>query len=238
MGSNASREVAATNATQAVAKKRNWTSIVVSSIFGGTIAVVAAPTIAALAPVGAVGFIIATTTTGVLGSIVMKQFYRRTVIQYIGTSLNGVICSLRDNKGLLDSTGRAVIEGALFGVAGGALAWVAPALAGAHTVPIVPGKVNIILGIGSTMGVAALVKNLVFLLMELDCATLFVEFATEAQHYVNCLVRCAIENGVGLEIVMRIGSTTDMTARVNLAGAIGAQHCQFYWSVNEEVNLH
>lgn len=281
---------------------------------------------------GAFGFILATTTTGVLGSVVTKvtgnaidssriiltihqypiqQFFRRTVIQYIGTSLDGVICSLRtntplflrnqvffdvgdefcfqgvdakerrrmffdfsfrvvpvagtrprplndsipapdlpdydrhstrtlvtgDNKGLLDGTGKAVIEGALFGVAGGALARVAPALAGAHPVPIVPGKVGIILGMSSATGVAVPVKNLAFPSTEPDRATLFVEFATEAQHHVNRLARCAVENSVGLEIIMRIGSTTDTTARVNPTGAIGAQNCQFYWSVNEEINL-
>ncbi|KAF2186615.1 hypothetical protein K469DRAFT_686997 [Zopfia rhizophila CBS 207.26] len=94
-------QIAPTNQARGISKKRNWWGIVFSSILGGTVAVVAAPTITAvLVPYGIYGFLISTTATGVLGSVVTKiagnasdaglviltihqcltqQFYRRTM---------------------------------------------------------------------------------------------------------------------------------------------------------------
>lgn len=58
--------------SKAIEKRRNWTSIIISSMFGGALAVIAAPTIAVLILVGAVGFIAGTTATGMLGSITTR----------------------------------------------------------------------------------------------------------------------------------------------------------------------
>jgi hypothetical protein len=102
-----------------ISKKRNWWGIVFSSVLGGTVAVVAAPTVAAaLLPWGILGFFAGTTATGVLGSVVTKiagnasnagqviltihqcpiqQFYRKTVNIYIGTVLESVLRCLQTN---------------------------------------------------------------------------------------------------------------------------------------------
>lgn len=55
-----------------VQPKRQWGKIIVSSVLGGVVAVVAAPTIAAAAPVG-VGWLIASNVTaGIIGSVTTK----------------------------------------------------------------------------------------------------------------------------------------------------------------------
>lgn len=61
----------------------------------------------------------------------------------------------------------------------------------------------------SATGIAGPIKNITFPSPTPDHAALFVEFATEAQHQVNRLVHCALENSVGLEPDMKIGSTTE-----------------------------
>lgn len=318
------------NQPNGVSKKRNWTAIVISSLFGGVVAIVAAPTITALMPLGALGFIAGTTTTGVLGSIVTRvtgnaidassitltiyqypaqQFYRKTVIEYIGTTLHSVLYCLRtntpfnyrsrvyfdigdgfrfegldakeryrmffefsfrvipkegtqprslndsipppnlpnynrdaartlvtgDNKGLLDGAGWAVAEGVLFGIVGGALPKVFPALGRSAVISTVPGKVNVIVGLSSITGIAGPVKNLAFPSAELDKAALFVEFATETQCHVNRLIQCAAENGVGLELDMKIGSTTNLEATLAQTDTAGSQNQSFYWSATANV---
>jgi hypothetical protein len=53
-------------------ESRNWWSITAASLLGGTVAVIAAPTIAVLAPVGFAGFLISSAATGVIGSVTTK----------------------------------------------------------------------------------------------------------------------------------------------------------------------
>lgn len=55
-----------------VQPKRQWAKVLVSSVLGGVVAVVAAPTIAASAPVGVGWFIASNMTAGILGSITTK----------------------------------------------------------------------------------------------------------------------------------------------------------------------
>lgn len=334
MDSNTPQDLAQTDGeseVKALETRRNWASIIVSSIFGGAVAIIAAPTIAALLPIGTTGFVVGTTITGMLGSVTTKvtgnaidsskvdftvyqspvqQFYRKTVTQYIGATLQGVVDSIRMNRHLTsqsrvffeisdelrfdgikgkerrrmffefsfkvvpldgtlprtidqsipapdlpnydhDSTRTfvaganqhllsgvpwAVVEGAFFGVVGGALGRAFPTLMKPTFIETVPGKINVIVGMSSITGAAGPIKNLTFPSTAPDHAALFVEFATEAQHQVNRLVRCALENGVGLDLDMKIGSTTDMTADVNMNDTTAAQHCQFHWDVSEKVN--
>lgn len=103
----------------AMEKKRNWTPMIASSVFGGVVAVLAAPTIVALMPAGTVPFIAGTTATGILGGVAAKvtgnafgsdktvftihhhlvqHSYRKTVEQYIGTILENVIMAIRTNS--------------------------------------------------------------------------------------------------------------------------------------------
>jgi hypothetical protein len=53
-------------------ESRNWWSITAASLLGGTVAVIAAPTIAVLAPVGFTGFLLSSAATGVIGSVTTK----------------------------------------------------------------------------------------------------------------------------------------------------------------------
>lgn len=57
---------------QEVQPKKQWAKIIVSSVLGGVVAVVAAPTIAASAPVGVGWFIASNMTAGIVGSITTK----------------------------------------------------------------------------------------------------------------------------------------------------------------------
>ncbi|CVL07213.1 uncharacterized protein FMAN_15330 [Fusarium mangiferae] len=115
-----SNEVARANEESPVAQqRRNWTSIVISSLLGGGFALFIAPTVAVAMPVGAAGFMAGTVATGIIGSVTtritgnaidassitiiiqqypLQQFYRKTVIQYIGTTLESVITCLRTNS--------------------------------------------------------------------------------------------------------------------------------------------
>lgn len=52
----------------------------------------------------------------------------------------------------------------------------------------------------------------------------------------NRLVRCALDNGVGLELDMKIGSIKEKMGIVEPSAVAGAQHCKFYWEVSEKVN--
>jgi hypothetical protein len=331
MDSSTSADVATTGGqSNSVQKRRNWPCIIISSVFGGAIAVIAAPTIATLMPVGTVGFILGTTTTGMLGSVTtrvtgnaidssrvvltiyqIQQFYRKTMVQYIGTTLESVITSIRKNshftshnreffevgdnfhfegveakencrmffdfsfkvvpllgtlprpldqsvpasdlpnyeldstcyfefgtnKHLLDGISGAVVEGAVFGLFGGAVAKAFPVLMKPGYVQTVPREIGIIVGVSSATGIAEPIKSLTFPSTTPNHAALFIEFATEAQHQVNRLVHCALENGVGLELDMNIGSTTENMGTVKPCDVAAAQHCQFYWSVSEKVNL-
>ncbi|KAH8747048.1 hypothetical protein F5883DRAFT_584719 [Diaporthe sp. PMI_573] len=170
-----------------------------------------------------VGFILGTTTTGMLGSVTTR-FYRKTVVQYIGTTLESVITGIRKNshftshnrvffevgdnfrfegveakenrrmffdfsfkvvplpgtpprpldqsvpapnlpnyeldstcsfefgtnKHLLDGISGAVVEGAVFGLVGGAVARAFPVLKGPTLIETVPGEVNVIHSTKST----------------------------------------------------------------------------------------
>ncbi|KAF7551909.1 hypothetical protein G7Z17_g4668 [Cylindrodendrum hubeiense] len=312
-------------------KRRNWKAIIAASVIGGVVAVVAAPTIAALFPLGWLGFAAGTTTTGILGSVVTKvtgnywdadkmtatihlyptqQFYRKTVIQYIGSALDNVVCCLRantaftshnrvffdihdgfnfqgldakeqrrmffkfsfrvipppgtrsrspdegipardltsydrqdtrtltmgDNKNLLNGIGQAVKEGACFGILGGVCGKIAPVLTRSAFIHTVPDKIGVIVGMSTATGIAGPAKNLMSPSMEPDHAALFIEFVTEVQCHVNRLVQCAVENNVGLELEMEIGSTTNMTANAHMSSTLGSQDCAFFWGVKETVN--
>lgn len=324
-----SSEISEVNSeTSVVKKKRNMASIFISSLLGGGFALFIAPTIAVLMPVGAVGFVLGTVTTGAIGSLVTKvtgnaidansitltiqqyplqQFYRQTVNTYIGTTLDSVVACLRtntaytmtnrvffdvgseldfqgvgtkekrrmlfdlsfrvvplddmptnrdipapalsvydrdatrthvsgNNKGLLDGCVGAVLEGAAFGLIGGAVGRAIPRLAGSYCYKTTPsGTVNIILNMSSATGLGAPLRNLTFPSAEPDRAALFVEFVTEVQEQLNRLVSCAADNGVGLEFDMKIGSTTARTANVS-QGPAGAEQCEFYWDVSGKVN--
>ncbi|KAL3473089.1 hypothetical protein BJX99DRAFT_261636 [Aspergillus californicus] len=105
-----------------IERKRSWGKIVIASLAGGTLAVIAAPSITAvLAGWGIWGFVASTTATGILGSVTSKvaantidadlviltvhqypaqRFYRLTVTTHIGTVLESVFHCLRTHKSL------------------------------------------------------------------------------------------------------------------------------------------
>jgi hypothetical protein len=103
-----------------VEQKKSWRKIIIASVAGGAIAVIAGPSITALlAPYALYGFIASTTATGVLGSVTSKvisntidadavtltihqhpvqRFYRQTVNGYIGSVLESVLHCIQINS--------------------------------------------------------------------------------------------------------------------------------------------
>lgn len=55
--------------TKLITKQRNWPGIIIALVVGGTAAVIAVSTIAALMSIGAAGFIAGISTIGILGSV-------------------------------------------------------------------------------------------------------------------------------------------------------------------------
>ncbi|KAF2017539.1 hypothetical protein BU24DRAFT_420567 [Aaosphaeria arxii CBS 175.79] len=113
----ANTAVANTN-TPLISRQRNWPAIVCSSLVGGVIVFVAAPAIAALMPIGAIGFAAGTTTTGVLGSVMtrlvsnqtngdcqifsinrylIQQHYRKTFMTYVETVMQPIFKAIQTN---------------------------------------------------------------------------------------------------------------------------------------------
>lgn len=317
---------------EAVEKKRNWTGIVTSSVVGATVAIVAAPTIFAWLPAGAVGLTMASAISGTIGSSTTRilsnsidgsrvaliihqhpaqQFYRQAVLRYLEASFESVLSAVRmnaayevrnrisfdvagsmsfqrtkakegrrmffdlhfrvipqdgsnlrdfddgipppnlpeykqgstrmvtvgDNKSLLDGVTYSLVEGALFGVAGGCVGGLFPALARPGTITTVPGKVGVIVGIPSVTGIAGPLMNLAFPSNEPDRASLFIEFVTEVQCHLNRMMRCATENQVGLDLSISILSASEMEVSTEVSEANGSQQDSLHWQTEAKVNL-
>lgn len=110
-----------TRQSRPVEKEKSWSKIIIASVAGGTVAVLAGPSISALlTPYAIYGFFASTTATGVIGSVTSKvisntidadqvtlrihqhpvqRFYRHTVTNYIGTVLESILHSIQINSG-------------------------------------------------------------------------------------------------------------------------------------------